>query len=105
MSQKIRPLEENEFLLVKEAILFPFILDVLELDIAKMMSSTMKMKEIYARILRKAQNDATKAYYEIKKRMRISGIKILEEKREKDRSITYYLCQGTSMNLIFFGHT
>ncbi|WP_054029124.1 hypothetical protein [Bacillus sp. FJAT-28004] len=80
--------------IVKDAILFPYILDVLERDIQVIMASNAKMNSVYARLLRKAQNDATTSFYEVKNRMRNAGIKIFEEIREKDAFTTKFVVRG-----------
>jgi len=70
------------------------VLEVLERDIRSMMASNMRMKEVYARLLRKAQNDATRSNYEVKKRMKKAGIKIIEELKEEDKTVTKFLVRG-----------
>lgn len=89
-----KPYGSEDVEIVKDAVLFPYILSTLEHDIKLMMNSKMKMGDVYARLLRKAQNDATVAFSEVKKRMRNNGIKLLEEKRESDKTVTTFMCRG-----------
>lgn len=90
----IKPITEDELLLVKEAILFPYILSTLEHDIKLINESELKMKELYVTLFRKAQDNVSAALSLIRKNMRNNGIKLIEEKREKDRATTSYLCRG-----------
>lgn len=80
--------------IAKEAIIIPYMLEVLERDIKVMMESNLKMKEIYARMLRKAQNNIITARSDLRKQMKARGIKILAEQREEDKLVTEYLVRG-----------
>lgn len=93
-----QPYNNDDVAIVKEAILFPYILSTLEHDIKLMKASEMKMGDVYARLLKKAQNDTTTAFYEIKKRMRNNGIKILKEERDSFAAVTYFVVRGYEHN-------
>jgi predicted nucleotide-binding protein (sugar kinase/HSP70/actin superfamily) len=88
------PISEEELNIVKEAVLSPIILDTLERDLTSIKSSDLKMARVYARMLRKAQNAATRKYYEVKQVLRKRGIKIYEETRDKDQVKAKYLLRG-----------
>lgn len=90
--------DEKDIEIIKEAILFPYILNTLEHDIRLLMDSNLKMKELYARQLRGLQNKATLVNSDIRKQMRNRGIKILTETREKERFVTEYLVRGYTSN-------
>ncbi|WP_163857959.1 hypothetical protein [Paenibacillus elgii] len=92
---KPAPLETEEDLqLVKEFILLPLLLDVLERDISALETTPLKMFIIYTKKLRHIQDQITADLVPIRTKLRERGIKIYEQKRTKMRIEACYLCRG-----------
>lgn len=85
---------DEELSLVKEYLELPFLLDILELDKKKMTDSNMKMGLLYIEKLSQIQNLVTAKLYEVRKKLRNGGIKVIEQIKEDDRMVADYLCRG-----------
>ncbi|WP_410511682.1 hypothetical protein PaeBR_16630 [Paenibacillus sp. BR2-3] len=89
------PLEtEGDLQLVKEYILLPILLDVLERDIKTLGTVKLKMDVIYVKVLRSAQDLITSDVTMIRKKMRSRGIKVYEQQRTELCIEAHYLCRG-----------
>ncbi|MBG9564922.1 MULTISPECIES: hypothetical protein [Paenibacillaceae] len=89
------PLEtEGDLQLVKEYILLPILLDVLERDIKALGTVKLKMDVVYVRALRSAQDLITADVTLLRKKMRGRGIKVYEQQRTELCIEARYLCRG-----------
>ncbi|WP_019533674.1 hypothetical protein [Paenibacillus ginsengihumi] len=89
------PLEtEGDLQLIKEYILLPMLLDVLERDIQALGTVKLKMDVVYVKALRSAQNVITADIALLRKRMRGRGIKVYEQQRTEWGIEARYLCRG-----------
>lgn len=89
------PLETEEDLqLVKEYILLPLLLDVLERDIKALGTVKLKMDRVYIKILRSAQDLITTDITLLRRKMRGRGIKVYEQRRTELCIDAHYLCRG-----------
>lgn len=92
---KTPPLQtEDDLDLVKEFILLPIILDILEKDIQALASSSLKMPTIYIPILRQTQDKITADLAILRKRFRDQGLKVYEQHRTTLGVEALYLCRG-----------
>ncbi|MFD0713499.1 hypothetical protein [Paenibacillus sp. GCM10027626] len=89
------PLEtEGDLHLVKEYILLPILLDVLERDIKALGTVKLKMNVVYIKVLRSAQDLITADVMLIRQNMRYRGIKVYEQQRTELCIEARYLCRG-----------
>ncbi|CAM4418192.1 hypothetical protein U9M73_08690 [Paenibacillus phoenicis] len=89
------PLETEEDLqLVKEYILLPVLLNVLERDMKALGTVKLKMDVVYVRALRTAQDLITADLTLLRKKMRDRGIKVFEQQRTELGIEARYLCRG-----------
>lgn len=92
---KTIPLQtEVDFTLVKQYMLLPVILDVLERDMKTIGTASLKMPSIYVRHLRQVQNRVHEDLRRTRKQLRVHGLKIYEEKRTTLGIEVLYLCRG-----------
>jgi hypothetical protein len=87
-------LTEDELLLVKEYVLLPIILDVLERDIKLFSVMPFKMSVVYMKSLRSVQDEIFKDMYRLRKELGKHGIKVYEQRRTKLGIEAEYLCKG-----------
>lgn len=85
---------DEESQMVKDYILLPVLLDVLERDIKTAESVEFKMGSIYVQHLRNIQDKVTHDITELRKTFRQSGIRVYEQKRTSKNLETKYLCRG-----------
>ena len=85
---------DEDHRLVKSLVVRTLLLDVLERDIRTLDTLLLKMPEVYVLSLTRIQNQVLKEMLAVKQQMRKRGVKILEEKREKEGIETLYLCRG-----------
>ncbi|GGH43487.1 hypothetical protein GCM10008014_04300 [Paenibacillus silvae] len=85
---------DEDHRLIKGIVVRTLLLDVLERDIRTLDTLLLKMPEVYILSLTRIQNDVLKEMLELRKQMRIRGVKVLEETRRKDGIETVYLCRG-----------
>jgi len=89
------PLEtEDELKLVKDYLLLPVVLDVLERDIRTLDTLKLKMPQPYIRSLRSVQNKVTADMATIRRGLRGRGIKVYAERRTKQALEADYVCRG-----------
>jgi hypothetical protein len=92
---------EEELAFVKSAMMFPIILDVLELDIKLLMDSKLKMQQVYAAQLSMLQGFVLADMKTIKREMSKRGIKIIEEGKVPTGYKATYMCRGYRGELSF----
>jgi hypothetical protein len=92
---------EEELKLIKSAIMFPIILDVLELDIKLLKDSKLKMQQVYAAQLRMLQGFILEDMKTVKREMGKRGIKILVEGKTPTGYKATYICRGYESELSF----
>ncbi|GIP20308.1 hypothetical protein [Paenibacillus sp. J22TS3] len=87
---------EEEADWVKEHVLLPLILDLMERDLRLISSdaSPFKLPELYADVLRKLQARITRELAQIRQQMRQHGIKVYEQHRTRAGLEAKYLCRG-----------
>jgi hypothetical protein len=91
----ISPLQtEEELLFVKEFIILPVMIDVLEKDIHTMNTVGLKMPRIYISSLRMIQKTVLTRQHLLKNELRSRGIKIFEQQRTKASLQAQYQCRG-----------
>ncbi len=89
------PLQTEEDLrLVKEYILLPILLDVLERDIQILKIVQLKMASIYVGALQHVQDKVMTDLAILRKRLREHGIKVFEQQRGALSVQAGYLCRG-----------
>ncbi|MNW34648.1 hypothetical protein SAMN04488542_105186 [Fontibacillus panacisegetis] len=84
--------EEADF--VKEYMLLPLMLDVLERDRSAMDLANLKMSEVYGGLIGLLQKAATDDLSRVRKSMREHGMKVYEERRTSIGIEARYLCRG-----------
>ncbi|MFD0616578.1 hypothetical protein ACFQZR_03830 [Paenibacillus sp. GCM10027629] len=85
---------EVDFTLVKQYILLPIVLDVLERDMQTLGMAPLKMPSIYVRNLQQVQRQVHEDLVRIRKQLRSHGLKVYEEKRTKSGVEVLYVCRG-----------
>ncbi|OPA77426.1 hypothetical protein BVG16_13275 [Paenibacillus selenitireducens] len=85
---------EVDFTLVKQYVILPIVLDVLERDMQTIGTAPLKMPMIYVRNLRHVQNQVHEDLVRIRKQLRAHGLKVYEEKRTKIGVEVLYICRG-----------
>ncbi|WP_018756485.1 hypothetical protein [Paenibacillus terrigena] len=85
---------EVDFTLVKQYILLPIVLDVLERDMQTLGMAPLKMPTIYVRNLQQVQRQVHDDLVRIRKQLRAHGLKVYEEKRTKSGVEVLYVCRG-----------
>ncbi|CAH0120130.1 MULTISPECIES: hypothetical protein [unclassified Paenibacillus] len=85
---------EEDFLLVKQYVLLPILLDVLERDINVLGTVRLKMPEVYINHLRQVQDQTHKDLVRIRNRLKTRGIRVYEENRTANGIEALYLCRG-----------
>jgi hypothetical protein len=91
----------DELILVKDSIIYPVILDVLERDIGKMKSIDLKIPMVYIGNLKHLQGQITQELNDIKRELRKRGIKISEQDRSVNGITTKYICRGYQHQVTF----
>lgn len=92
---KPQEVTNKELVLVKDSIIYPVILDVLEYDIGKMKRMDFKIPMIYIGNLKHVQNLVTHELTDIKRELRRCGIKIYAQEQSAQKGISAkYLCRG-----------
>jgi hypothetical protein len=98
---KPQEVTNEELVLVKDCIIYPVILDVLERDIGKMKLMDLKIPLIYIGNLKHVQNLVTHELTDIKRELRGRGIKIYEQERSTNGMTAKYLCRGYHHQIAF----
>lgn len=94
MARRIPHRTEAELQLVKQFVLLPIILDVLERDIKVMDTMPLKMLNIYYQLLRGVQDLVTVDLAKVRKSLREHGMKVYEQRRTNMGVEAAYLCRG-----------
>jgi hypothetical protein len=94
-------ISEEELILVKEYVLLPVILDVLERDIGKMKIADLKVPIIYIGNLKQTQDAVTRELYIIRQELRKRGIKVYEREQTANGIKASYVCRGYRHELSF----
>jgi hypothetical protein len=89
---------EEELTMVKDYILLPFLLTILERDLNAIDQSTVKFRETYKRFIRCKMENVTKDLGNIRKEFRKRNIKVYNEKRNENGVEYTYLCRGYHSN-------
>ncbi|MHA6483612.1 hypothetical protein ACX1C1_17125 [Paenibacillus sp. strain BS8-2] len=84
--------EELEF--VKRYVLLGIVMRILDHDIRAIGVSGMKLPRFYESVLRAVQDRVLLDLAAARKQFRESGIKVYEERREKDGLHAQYVCRG-----------
>ncbi len=92
---------KEEMVMVKDCIIYPVVLDVLERDIGKMKLIDFKFPLIYVNTLKNVQNMVILELTVIRKELRKRGIKIYEQKRTTEGISAQYLCRGYNHQISF----
>lgn len=85
---------EEDLQLVKEYILLPILLDVLERDMTVIGEVKLKLGFIYEKTLRQAQDRIIADVSMLRRNLREQGIKVYELKRTNLSVEARYLCRG-----------
>jgi len=85
---------EMDFTLVKQYILLPILLDVLERDINAINVAPLKMTIVYIKMLQQAQEHVHDDLVRVRKQMRSHGLKVYEENKTKLSVDAQYTCRG-----------
>lgn len=85
---------ETDLMLVKEFLLLPILLDVLERDKRAINKASLKMKAEYIEVLDRMQDLVTQDLSKIRKQMRAHEIKVYEQQRTDIALRASYVCRG-----------
>ena len=91
----------DELVMVKNRIIYPVILDVLERDIGKMKDVGFKIPMVYIGSLKNIQNIITLELTDVNRELRKRGIKIIEQETSSSGMTAKYLCRGYSHEVKF----
>lgn len=94
MAKKIPIETEEEFQFVREFVLLPLTLDVLERDIKMLETVPLKMPNIYIQMLQGIQNLVTVDLVKVRRKLREHGMKVYEQRRTNMGVEATYLCRG-----------
>ena len=84
----------EELRMVKDALLLPLMLDVLQRDMDKMVRAKLKLDRLYITSLRKVQDDIHAEMTGLRRELKVRGIRIYEEIREPEGIRAKYKCRG-----------
>jgi hypothetical protein len=99
---KPQEVSNDELVLVKDCIIYPVILDVLERDIQKIKLVDLKIPMVYLNNLKHIQHLVTRELTDINKELRNRGIKIYEQEKSVHKGISAkYLCRGYTHEISF----
>ncbi len=89
------PIEtEEELQWIKEFMLLPVLLDVLERDMKLFKTMPLKMPEVYIQILHRVQDQAMIDLVEIRRQLKAHGMRVYDQKRTHLGMNAEYLCRG-----------
>ncbi|GAA0350439.1 hypothetical protein [Bacillus horti] len=92
---KKAPLETEEDLkLIKNFILLPILLDILERDTHLLQGASLKMVSVYVNILSYVQQQATVDLRTIRKGLYTRGLRVYEQSKNEVGVTVSYLCRG-----------
>jgi hypothetical protein len=96
---------EEEIQLVKDCIIAPVLLDVLEHDMRAITLTKLKLPYPYRRKFRSMQKEVTLELTNLRQMMRQLGIKIYSESRSKEYLEAHYMCRGYDHEMILMWDT
>jgi hypothetical protein len=99
--KKPQEMTVGELVMVKNCIIFPVILDVLERDIGKMKFADFKIPMVYIGSLKNIQKNITLELTDLNRELRKRGIKILEQETSAAGITAKYLCRGYNHDVRF----
>ncbi len=79
---------------VKQAVLYPVLMDVLERDMHTLETLELKMPQVYISSLRRTQQQINADLVHVRRHLRDRGIKIYEMKRTSRSLEARYVCRG-----------
>lgn len=91
---------EEETVLIRQALILPIVLDVLEHDIRVLRSSSAKMNAIYVRYLHALQDQVSLSLFQLRRRMKHQEIKVVDQRRGKEGLEAQILCRGYAHNTL-----
>lgn len=91
----------DELVMVKNCIIFPVILDVLNRDLVKMKKVDFKIPMVYIGNLQNVQNMVIAELTDLNRELRKRGIKIIERETSSSGIFARYLCRGYSHEVNF----
>lgn len=84
----------DELMLVKDFILLPILLDVLERDIKLLAVTPLKMPAIYIKSFRNVQDRIIEDLHDVRKKLRKCGFKVYDPQRTETSIEAEYVCRG-----------
>ncbi|CAM4418131.1 hypothetical protein U9M73_08695 [Paenibacillus phoenicis] len=85
---------QEEAEMIKQYVLLPLLLDVLERDQRALASASLKLPQVYKGLIRLLQNAAAADLARVRQGMREHGLKVFEERRTNLGIEARYLCRG-----------
>lgn len=80
--------------MIKQYVLLPLLLDVLERDQRALASASLKLPQVYKGLIRLLQNAVAADLARVRQGMREHGLKVFEERRTNLGIEARYLCRG-----------
>lgn len=99
MPQSPLPTEE-ELLLVKESLIIPVMLDVLERDIAAVGSGGFTFPSLYAAVLRRIQEGVIRRQHELNGELKSCSIQVYGTRRTRFSLSARYRCRGYEHRMV-----
>ncbi len=87
-------LEQHEIKLVKDFVLLPVLLDVLQRDLQAIQTVRIRLAPLFARMLRETQPLVFRELAAVKQELRVRGIRVYEQRRTPQRLEVKYKCRG-----------
>ncbi|SFE96947.1 hypothetical protein SAMN05216378_4539 [Paenibacillus catalpae] len=88
-------LTDEDTALVQRYILLGIVMLILDHDIRVMGTGSMKLPRLYESLLRGIQDRVLLEQASLRMQFRKTGIKLVEERRQKDGLETFYICRGS----------
>lgn len=85
---------QEEAEMIKQYVLLPLLLDVLERDRRALAAAPLKMPQVYKGLIGLLQASATADLTRVRRSMREHGMKVFEERRTELGIEVRYLCRG-----------
>ena len=85
---------EEDLLLVKEFIILPLLLDVIQRDITIIKSVKLKFPNLFIECLNRIQDSIIRQLFEVRAELKKRGIKVYSSERTKEYIQTSYRCRG-----------
>lgn len=85
---------EEELNLIKDCIIFPLVLNVLERDIKAINGASLKIPEFYTSLISRLQGEIAVSMVQNRMLVRKHGMKIIEQNRTTEGIETKYICRG-----------